>query len=1079
MRRVPLALLLLFAACGGEKPDPGKDTLARERAAAHFKEHRDLARADLAPLVARKQPAIEDLVTAAAIEIVEGKVDACAALLERAKKVDPDSAAAEYLRGQLAKMKGDFAASLPHFRRAHELAPDDLPSRLCLAEAQSETGDEKSAEALYRSVVGVGLENGQLWYFVGLYRLARLLSTTGREKEAEPMNRELDEFTKRGANTAEAAAKLLQGELAKVRAPKPAGTKPAKPPAKLELGPSEEILPELAGARELHAWDVDGDVRPDLVAVGDRGVVLALARDPAFAAANMVDGPVEIARGFDVDNDADLDLVVLKDGKLALSAFDQDAWSPSPATFPELPAPPKDVVPVDYDHDGDVDLLLVGSFGARIWRNDAGTFADASEPSRLPKDRAFEWAIAEDLDGDNDVDFLLGGSAGPYLADSLREGKFADKTRVLPEGTALAGRPIVADVDGDARPDLLLPDATWLQQKDGTLARTARASAIPAGADAVDLDLDGSLDLVGPDRALLCAGTGVETEVPLGGASGPVAAADFDGDRTVDVAVGTSSGVSIRNGVPAANQGVRLSYRGARSNRRALGSIVEYRAGPVYRRIYWRGEPVLAGVGPARKLDVLRITWPNGIVQSDLDLDLGQQGGVDDPDAAFRSITEAPAQFGSCPFLYARNAEGVVFVSDVLGGTPLGLPAKPGVLVPFRHDEHVLVRGDELAPVDGFLELHLTEELREVTFLDGARLTAVDHPAGTEVQPNERFCFPPFPEPHLHTLESPIPPLSAKGGDGEDWTSALAKVDDVHASPFELEAEQFAGRAKPWTLELAFDREAVAGAKKLRLAMTGWLFWSDATASIAAAGAGLDFVPPTFEVPDGSGGWKTAGPPVGFPSGKSKTMVVDVTSILHREDPRIRIACNLRLYWDAIRLATDGDDAPRDLVELFPSDAKLWRRGFSAPHGSSGRGERESSKPERFDWDRLSEAPRWNQTPGSYTRYGECTELLLEVDDRYAMVGAGDALTMRFDARSLPEPREGFVRDWILHLDGWCKDADLNTVTSATVEPLPFHGMSAYPPPAGETFPHEAWRREWNTRPAHRWIEPLALEPQR
>jgi hypothetical protein len=45
-------------------------------------------------------------------------------------------------------------------------------------------------------VIDVGLENGQLWYFVGLYRLARLLSTSGREKEAEPLNQELAEFSR-------------------------------------------------------------------------------------------------------------------------------------------------------------------------------------------------------------------------------------------------------------------------------------------------------------------------------------------------------------------------------------------------------------------------------------------------------------------------------------------------------------------------------------------------------------------------------------------------------------------------------------------------------------------------------------------------------------------------------------------------------------------------------------------------------------------------------------------------------------------------------------------------------------------
>ena len=487
---------------------------------------------------------------------------------------------------------------------------------------------------------------------------------------------------------------------------------------------------------------------------------------------------------------------------------------------------------------------------------------------------------------------------------------------------------------------------------------------------------------------------------------------------------------------------------------------------------------MVAGVGRASKLDVLRITWPNGIVQSDLDLDLKPQGGVDDPDAAFRSITEAPAQFGSCPFLYARNPERTVFVSDVLGGTPLGLPARPGVLVPFRHDEYVLVRGSQLAPVDGFLDLHLTEELREVTYLDGARLTAVDHPAGTEIYPNERFCFPPFPEPHVHSIDGALAPLRATGSDGKDWTAALARVDDAQAAPFTLEEEQYAGHAKPWFVELEFDREAVARAPKLRLALTGWFYWSDSTASIASAGAGLAFVPPTLEIPDGQGGWRAAGPPVGFPSGKTKTMVIDVSGILSRDDPRIRVSTTLRLYWDAILLAVDGDDAPREERELAPSSARLWRRGFSAPLQASGLGRRDDPRSEVFDWAHLAESARWNQTPGTYTRYGDCTELVLEVDDRYAMIGAGDALTLRFDARELAQPREGFVRDWILHLDGWCKDADLNTVAAERVEPLPFHAMSAYPYPANEHFPddesHERWRREWNTRPAHRWILPAS-----
>jgi hypothetical protein len=70
------------------------------------------------------------------------------------------------------------------------------------------------------------------------------------------------------------------------------------------------------------------------------------------------------------------------------------------------------------------------------------------------------------------------------------------------------------------------------------------------------------------------------------------------------------------------------------------------------------------------------------------------------------------------------------------------------------------------------------------------------------------------------------------------------------------------------------------------------------------------------------------------------------------------------------------------------------------------------------------------------------------------------------------------TRTWLLYLDGWAKDGDPNTVTSQTVEPLPFHAMSGYPYGEGERYPddevHAQYRREWNTRPGRTLVEPLA-----
>ena len=93
--------------------------------------------------------------------------------------------------------------------------------------------------------------------------------------------------------------------------------------------------------------------------------------------------------------------------------------------------------------------------------------------------------------------------------------------------------------------------------------------------------------------------------------------------------------------------------------------------------------------------------------------------------------------------------------------------------------------------------------------------------------------------------------------------------------------------------------------------MTGWFFWTRRERQ-HGAGARTRASPSCrrcCRCPDGEGGWRDAGPPVGFPAGKTKTMVIDVGEILVRDDPRLRVSSTLRLYWDSIRLAIDADDA--------------------------------------------------------------------------------------------------------------------------------------------------------------------------
>ncbi|MCK6445027.1 MAG: hypothetical protein L6Q99_01420 [Planctomycetes bacterium] len=1089
------------------------DQLARERATKFFAlGENGRALEALKPLFERKDATETDAVDGAVLELALGDEKG----VERLKRVlaaNPNSARAHYVLGVWDMQMGEFASAEAHLRKVRELAPDDVPTKLLLAETLENTKLDE-AEALYRAVQQRGVDQAGSWYVLAIFRLSGVLMTKpGSDAEIERFNaerfallKEKEELEARGIKAPQDEDKW-RGNLGKVAAPPPTPGAGAKLAASPTFAAAETLLPEFANA-EVAELDADDDCKPDLLARSADGALrLALSRGATWQVETLASGALA-ACAFDFGNDDDLDVAYVAaqaaGGELRLSEAVRDpntktvVWRTRDAALFELPGVAESalagasIVPVDYDHEGDLDLVLVGAFGTRLLRSDGaekpgGKFTDVTAEAGLAPTRSFAWCVPEDYDTDQDVDLLFGG-ASTFLASNLRGGKFEDQTPRL-AGFASSLPAIVADFDHDSRPDLwspAAPNVLWFGRPSAKFERRELALATDTAAEPwnraalVDLDLDGFFDVVGTGanglavrRALGWPGGGASEPLSLGGATatGAFVVGDYDADLKPDVLVATTAGVAIARGAAQFGGAVRLKSLGKKDNRRGIGSIVEVRAGGRYQRLYWRGEARLVGVGDAKELDWHRTLWPDGSFQWMKSVALGDRTCLPD---ALKEFEQGDALRGSCPFLYTWNGTRNVFVSDVLGITPLGLPMAPGMLVPPDHDEYVLVRGDQLAPKDGIFELHFTEELREVTYLDRVRLDVIDHPAGTEIFPNELFTFPPFPTPHVHTVREPLAPLRATGSDGRDWTQALAANDEDFAVPFTPAPAQFRGLANPHFLELEFDPARVADAKKLRLFLNGWFFWTDASVNVASAyDPEQEFVPPIVQVPDGQGGWKDAGPPIGFPAGKTKTMVIDAEALLRRDDPRIRIFSTLRLYWDSIRLGVDADDAPYTEVALEPASAVLWRRGFSAPLVDG-----KPNQPERFDWDHLAAYPSWNPHPGLYTKYGECLPLVTRIDDRFVILASGDALTVRFDARALPPPKPGFVRDYFLFLDGWAKDRDPNTVEALFVEPLPFHGMSGYPYGPNERFPddaeHRVWRKEWNTRSAEPWIRSFA-----
>ncbi|HXU47393.1 MAG TPA: CRTAC1 family protein, partial [Thermoanaerobaculia bacterium] len=821
------------------------------------------------------------------------------------------------------------------------------------------------------------------------------------------------------------------------------------------------------GSATLAVLDADGDGRPDLLAASAAGVQLFSAGATRVAPSGLegLTGVLDVAPG-DFDDDGRPDLAVVTAGGASL-------WRNAGGRFERFPV----VLPagsfrravwLDVDHDYDLDLILLGK-GAAFVRNPGGGATEgwSDQTTKFPFAAgealaAVAFHAVSDTQG-MDLAVATADHAGILYRDRLGGRYEAEPLPALPAGTAYLE---AGDADGDGWVDLLAGAAVLANDR----GRSFAAKPAPAPPFA----------LVDP------GGSGRPRLVPRDVAA--LAAADFDGDLRTDLAEVTRKG-ELRletNATPGSRRALAVRLAGVKNQKLALGAEVEVKAGSSYRKQTYRGVPLVFGLGARTSVDAVRVTWPNGLIQNETLLPSRPAGepvplaAVAAASPAGETITEAPRLSGSCPMIFTWDGDRFAFVTDVLGVAPLGASSGDGRYFPVDHDEHVRIPPGSLVAVDGRYDLRITEELREVTYLDQVRLLAVDHPAGVDVFTNDQFQDPPFPPLRFYAARERIRPIAAReseDGDGaaedragRDVRERLLAVDRRYPDGFARDA---AGVARLHRLDLDFGAAAPDG--RAFLVLTGWVDWADGSTFLAAAqrpGGGLAL--PRVLVQDAAGRWVTAIPSMGIPSGKPKAIVVDMTGKWASRSRRVRIETNLCVYWDEIFLAPALEPDLR-VTGLAPERAALRFRGFSRPVLDP-----ERKQPEGFDYQSFQPVAMWNPTPGLYTRYGDVGELLSAVDDRFVIFGSGDEIRLAFSAAALPPVPAGWSRDLFLKVDGWAKDADANTAFSQSVEPLPFHAMTSYPYPPGEAYPddpeHALYRRTYNVRPALRLIAPLRQE---
>jgi tetratricopeptide (TPR) repeat protein len=1043
------------------------------------------------------QAAINDGIALMALQ----KLEEAKASLQAGIALDPGNPQAWYNLGLAQHANNDLEPALASFEKAAALDPRDADSFYFAGVCYSEMKRFNDAIAMFKKALAITPLHAS-----SEFAMARALQRSGRTAEAKEHFKLFQHMTSTKISAAIGLAYGEQGHYSTVTpVEEPQSRDQAMIPVKLSAQPLDKSIADTTGGACM--IDATGSGQMDLVLMAEgkdairvlhRNANGSFAEIDAAAMGLKASGHAVACTVGDFDADSLNDLAVAFDDHIALyknlghGKF-QDVTEAAGLSAHNRPT---GIGFIDYDHDADLDLYITGAplkagdAPNVLWRNNGNkTFTDVTEQTGLGGSGNTASAILTDFNNDRAVDIAVtGDTLAPVLFANPREGKYPQQ--LLYDAKLPATRGIaVLDFDKDGWMDIAVthagaPGLTLWRNVAGpqNIGRRFERVVLPLsgatagwGITAVDIDNDGWVDLAaivetaaGPRiRVFRNRGNGTFEDVSrtLGldtlklVAPRGLIAADIDGDGAADLIVTQQNAVPIllRNIGANKNHSVRLDLIGYADNKTAIGAKVEIFANGQWQKWELAGASGLAtqappqlliGLGKADGIDLLRILWPTGVLQDEIDL-------AKTPVIAMK---EADRRGSSCPVLFAWNGHKYKLVTDVIGAAVVGHWFTPTRRNTPNPGEWIKVAGSQLKDVDGKLSLRFIEPMEEVNYIDQLRLVAVDHPDNVDVNPDERFLDdPPFASGRVVASAGAHLPQGAWDGTGRDVLSDLTRADHEFASGFT--ATPYDGFANEHMLTL--DLGSVDTAQPLRLLMTGYVNYFSATSLYAAWQAGIKPISPYVEAERPDGTWQRIPGDAGFPAGLERTIVVDLSGKLPVGTRRIRLVTNLEIYWDQVLIDNRAEAESRSTEVPLVSATERFR-GYPTQLDGKSPGDLD------YDYNRVSLTGPFQHQRGNYTRYGDVTTLVSGVDDRYAIFGSGEEIATEFDARTLPALPVGWHRDYFFYANGYVKDMDWWDASPYTVTQLPFHGMSRYPYPASESFPDDAaaldYQLNWNDR---------------